>query len=534
MKNVYKIGLIFWLIGSMSTSTSAQLLRVVALTGDPAPGTSSIGNYSTFDNPVLNSAGQVAFKAELTGEGIDSNNNGGIWSEGIGNLNLVTRKGDPAPGTPSGVSYSYLFPPVLNSSGKTAFEANLTGPNVSESSNKGMWSEGTSTLKLVARTGAETPDTPLGVTFEGFAGIPFLNSAGQTAFNATLREVDGSIALGILSEGSGPLNLIARTGEQATGVESGVSYNSLGVAALNSAGQIVFGALLSGNGVNNMNDAGIWKGGLGTLDLIAREGDQAAGVATGVMYGVLHKPTLNSLGQVAFRAELVGGGVNSSKNVGIWSGSPNSLAMITREDDRAPGTQYRFGDFKDPVLNSSGQIAFAAKIKSFGDLKKDSGIWSEASGTLGLVAKEGGSAPGTPLGTRFGELGFVSLSLNSAGHAAFRASLEGPGVAGTNNEGIWAQDIDGILRLIAREGDQVEIAPGDLRTISFISLVGGGGNDQGGRSGFNDLGQLVFWAGFTDGTQGIFVSDLATLPEPSSLLLLATASVALLLRTQRR
>jgi hypothetical protein len=42
------------------------------------------------------------------------------------------------------------------------------------------------------------------------------------------------------------------------------------------------------------------------------------------------------------------------------------------------------------------------------------------------------------------------------------------------------------------------------------------------------LGQVAFRATFTDGTQGVFVSDLVAVPEPASvwLLILCTLSVA--------
>ena len=44
--------------------------------------------------------------ASLTGSGVDSTNNAGIWSEGSGSLALVARSGSQAPGTPSGVNFS--------------------------------------------------------------------------------------------------------------------------------------------------------------------------------------------------------------------------------------------------------------------------------------------------------------------------------------------------------------------------------------------------------------------------------------------
>jgi hypothetical protein len=104
-------------------------------------------------------------------------------------------------------------------------------------------------------------------------------------------------------------------------------------------------------------------------------------------------------------------------------------------------------------------------------------------------------------------------TLNSAGQIAFRAGLTGTGVGAANNLGIWATDQNGALQLIARTGSQLEIAPGVFRTTSDLGFALDSGNSDGRASAFNDLGQLVFWASFTNGTQGVFVSSaVAHLP----------------------
>ena len=73
---------------------------------------SSFGAYFVTDDPdeifrgpVINDAGQVAFRANLAGSGVDSTNNQGIWSEGSGSLALVARTGSAAPGAPDGVNF---------------------------------------------------------------------------------------------------------------------------------------------------------------------------------------------------------------------------------------------------------------------------------------------------------------------------------------------------------------------------------------------------------------------------------------------
>ena len=78
----------------------------------------------------------------------------------------------------------------------------------------------------------------------------------------------------------------------------------------------------------------------------------------------------------------------------------------------------------------------------------------------------------------------------------------------TNDLGIWATDPNGLLQLIARTGDEMEVAPSDFRTITSFSFRGGSGTEDGRASSFNDRGQLAFLAAFADGSAGVFVSNL--------------------------
>jgi hypothetical protein len=112
---------------------------------------------------------------------------------------------------------------------------------------------------------------------------------------------------------------------------------------------------------------------------------------------------------------------------------------------------------------------------------------------------------------------------------AFQASLAGPG----GNTGIWFEGPDG-LELLVRTGQQFEVAPGDIRTIQQLGFYGGSGNEDGARSGFNDFDQLAFSASFTDGTSGVFVANLGTIPEPASAALVLVAAGVFYSRARRR
>jgi hypothetical protein len=142
-------------------------------------------------------------------------------------------------------------------------------------------------------------------------------------------------------------------------------------------------------------------------------------------------------------------------------------------------------------------------------------VWLGAPGALRIVAREGNLAPGTTDSAVFAD--FSSPSANAAGQIAFTASLKAGigGVTQSNDRGLWATDPAGALQLIAREGEPLEVAPGEFRTITRLEFRGGSGNADGRRSMFNDQGEVLFWAQFVSG-EGVFISEsVKNAPAPS-------------------
>ncbi|MCI0335644.1 MAG: hypothetical protein L0228_20740 [Planctomycetes bacterium] len=472
----------------------------------------------------------------------------GIWSEGSGTLELVAREGSHAPGTGSSFYFSNLATPVLNDSGQTAFygivREDTVGPIYS-----GAWTGHAGAVRLVAVDGSQAPGTPSGVTFFGLInGRVLMNAAGHTAFSSFVRgsTVNETNDIGIWSDSSGSLELVAREGAQAPGIASGVQFNRLSQAVLNDAGEIAFAASTTDAGTQSTLD-GIWSGTSGNLRLVTREGNQAPGTSSGVNYLAFTEPVLNGAGQTAFYALLTGSGVDNTNDQGIWSEGSGTLDLVARKGSQAPGTPtgVNFGGFNFPVLNAAGETAFYAGLTGAGvDGTNNFGLWSNTSGTLQLVARSGSQATGTPPDARFG--GFGPAVLNAAGQIAFRAHLalppppprggtaSGPEevsssiVDSTNDGGIWTTDLSGTLHLIVREGDLLEVAPSDFRRIASLDFIGGTGNGDGLPSGFNDLGQLAFHARFTDGSSGIFVSNAVAVPEPAHFILAFIALVELI------
>ena len=537
--------------------SQATTYRAVALSGQIAPGTAiSIGEFDIFGSfsnvfgpPVLNNAGKTAFIAGFNRLGnIDS----GIWSEGGGDLRLIAGEGTAAPGTSASMNYSSftsrLDRIVLNDAGQTAFSATIAGDGRNGS---GIWSEGGGSLHLVALEGSAAPGTSSDASFDQLSfTVPAFNNAGLVAFAVGLVGVDVNTEndSGIWSEGGGELRLIAREGSDAPG--TGITFSSFGIhlPVLNDAGHSAFRGTVEGVGVGNGNWDRIWSESVSGLRLIAQAGVAAPGVSDGAILLAFEEVRINSTGQTAFRGILsrasvptvadggviieVGGSVDS----GIWLDDHGSQRMIARKGTAAPGTEsgVYFDFLGHPILNTTGQTAFRARLYGTGvNQTNEGGIWSDGDGGLRLVARDGDEAPGTGSGVVFRTLGFVLPTMNADGQTAFYAYLDGEGVDSTNDFGIWAEGSLG-LELVARTGDLFEVTPGDLRVISGLNFVTDTGNDDGRRSGFNDRGQLAFFASFTDGSSGIFVADTRVVPEPASAALAVMAVCMLLLWRLRR
>ncbi len=524
----------FGLIGAVLFGASAWAQQfsfsTVALSGQPAPGTAAGVIYSfPITEASLNGSGQAAFLAQIIGTGVGANNNTGIWLGAAGSVSLLAREGDAAPGTSAGINFSDfgVETPNLNAAGQSVFAATLIGGGVTVANNTGLWMGAPGSVALLARAGNAAPGTGAGINFSSFNYPAAINAAGQVAFFGSLtgggvtNANDTGLWLGV----PGSVALLARTGSQAPGMAAGVNYSGLGPAAINATGLSVFGANTS-DGSN-----GLWTGAPGSVALLARSGGQAPGTPAGTTFlnfvdssNVQTRPAINAAGQIAFAGNLTGTGVTGSNISGLWTGTPGNVALLARAGNQAPGTPAGItfaNQFGTPTINASGQNAFFAGLTGAGvDGLNNQGIWRGTPGSMALVVRNGNMAPGAGAGTAFSTI--VDFAFNDRGEVAFSIDLTGPLVTTANDSSLWFSDAAGNLTLIVREGSPFQVAPGDVRTVSFLFIAGnfrgGSGDEDGFPNGFNDQGQLAFLAGFTDGSSGIFI---ATVPEPSSLVVVA-------------
>ncbi|MCG8406463.1 MAG: thrombospondin type 3 repeat-containing protein [Phycisphaerales bacterium] len=509
------------LVGATRPGFGIAPLRKVVVTGEQAPGMPQGVVFDELGRPDINAEGYTVFSAVFSGPGVTQTNDNTLWSDRSGSPVQEAREGQQALGLPLFVVYKTFGTPILNDEGRIAFEASLSGVGVTFENDEGIWSEGaTGVLGLIAREGNHAAGTPANVNHNGIFP-PLFNNSGRVLFGGALKGpgVDFTNNAAFWSGFPGSVALVIREAEQAPGLPPTIKlkYGSVDIGAvLGGTNQCAFRAGLDG-AVSTNNDNAIYAGTVSIPALLIREGEQAPGAPAGVNIGNVLQPTINASGATAFLTFLAGGAVDPSNDTAIFSeGSSGMLDLVARKGGQAPGAAQGtvFDHLQLPLLSANGSTAFAGILAGPGvnDTNNEC-IYSDNIGTLAFVAREGDQAPGMEDGVVFAgdavamQPAFTGqMAMNSIGQIIFRARVDGPGVGASNNMGIWQHDPVAGLRLILRYGDGIDVAPGDTRIVQQIIFVSGSGGSDGRPCPLNDAGQFSFWAWFTDGSQGIFVT----------------------------
>ncbi len=469
-------------------------------------------------------------------------------------IRTVAYVGGKAAGISDDATFSHIesvgFHTTISNSGKVAFIGQAFSLQPSPVFARGLWVENDGIMSLVALEGQQAIGAEAGINYKRIS-IPQLDAVGHVSFMASVMGpgIDNSNNTGIWSDTGAGLELITRRGMQAPGEAEGVLIEQLNFFRTNGAGQTMVDSRLIGPGIDLDNRYRTWIHESGMLtqyqpgidpplhelfvamgpELEVQSGDPAPGFipAKEFLGPDSSRTVTNHTGQRLFHSFLADPGAASSSTGSIWLEDDNGLRLIAYEGQQVQGMEVgTMYDYLNPFfsLNTHGHVAFRANIQG-PDLQSNRGIWIDREGVLEMVADAQTHAPGTGLGVNFAI--FEALGLNDRGAVVFGAQLQGLGVDDTNDRGIWLYD-HGDLELIVREGNQLEVAPGDLRTIDSFQFDPTN-EDNGYLSGFNDHNCLAFTATFTDGTTGVFVAT----PEPGSAILYSSGAI-LLLRSRKK
>jgi hypothetical protein len=486
----------------------------------------------------LLAAGLTTFAGIASAQGLISTTGVIVATEGDA---VPDSNGVPIPGFTFGGSGALTNNPVLDESGNILFLGRFqdAGGSLMPFNDKAFfYGKSRATLKLVVQGGDQAPGLPAGVLLRTTTGSstplgssPRLSPDGRLFWGSSLY--DGGVTVtsandsGIFGGFFGAQGVYVRKGDVAPGT-GGATYAqafnspSQQSTGMNRNGFIYFqGTLVTGTGVPAVtttvgmnNQAGIWAGLPGALELVARKSDPVPALGGAVVID-----TASSIGfvtQMNNSNELLYD-VKLSQTQGTPPATPaNDQALLVftpgagsqklvREGDVAPGT-FDPGSMTSATFNSiapadtwspgqsgncwnrNGQTLFSSELRG-GDVMSgfnDRALFMGGVGTLALVKRRGDAAPGTD--ATFSAWNNASLLLNSFGEICFQGILEGGTSTTTNDTGVWA-GAPGSLSLVLREGD---VVPGT------------GGSTAGNLSGtsilFNDQGQVLFNVSLNGGT----------------------------------
>lgn len=532
----------------------------IALTGDPMPGLpndvvlDAVSIYPNF-SPVLGEAGHVVLAGRLRNNGttVVSANDVAVWRGLPGNLQLMAREGDPAPGHPESGLYSAFSTASVNTNGDVAFTGQVSGAGVTLANSFGTWAndangnaaflasgrlvrlldsgktlinnDGQATsgrgILLRSPTTGTAPGSPGPLTLRWDFGAAqpgitegaslaeaysvFANGQGNLFISGRLKtDQPGVVAnyndRAFWSEQGGTAHLVARWRASAPGTSTVFAENPSGGWNIKVNENLQSTLYTKLAGVSTGSDLGVWSTRTGSLQLLAREGSQAPGLANGTIFGENTYGDLqlgqNALGEVHFETFLSGGDVVSGQNdYALWSNSGGSLHCIARGGDPVPGLPAPnvYWSIGNKALGDNGRIAFGAfYVPSPGATTPVLGVLiaEDSNGTKCLVTRENALHP------TFGNAGgTVSTAFPKAWLPDGRLLYSVFFTNGAN--GLYATEVGsaGPPTAILCNGASFALQDGRVKPVQLWSL----------RS-VNQRGDLLMEVSFTDGTRGMFVA----------------------------
>jgi hypothetical protein len=512
---------------ALSSAQAAEVdVRLVALSGQPAPGTEEGTTFWLFTNglnhsmmhPVIDADGHVAFVARVTGPNMDDAQMNGLWIERDGVLELVARSGTPAPGIGGDVMLQgfpshYLPMPPLVAGGKLAFNAELSGPGTVFGNNQAMYKESDDgELEFLGRHGDAAAGLSEGFVYGTRVFVSGFNADGHVMLTGDVygpgSTDDDDEA--IWTDRDGALTTIVREGDPAPGLpgivfgrgDIGSSQYALPQASFNGASQILFQGNLAGENIDYYNDEALWIEDAGVITTLLREGDPAPGAGNGVTFGggsvslSVYYPEFNDQGESAFTIRL--GGAIPTTTV-LYSTHGGSLHPVL-----LPGDTLTESYLANPTLNDASALAFRSALPDDDSdpfTQPPWELWSDQTGTPALIATPGQAIVNAP-GYTLESVG-IMLGFNTSGQVAMQAPvLDGDGVL--HYSSLLLSDDNGALHKVVAVGEMFDVQGDGSDMREIIRIVTGG---------LSETGHVVFRLDFTtDGLEsGHFVASLEDL-----------------------
>jgi hypothetical protein len=382
---VRHLALFFALLFPAAVIHADNLLNVIVFDGavavkegDAAPDTGSGAFGRGLGTPSVDSAGNFAFRAPVTGGTVTQ----GIFLHSGGVTTMLVVPGDPAPGAGGGTFFSFAEV-SRNSAGDLALLALRELIGGSTVNGAFLLSAGGN-----VRIAQASDPAPGGGTFLTFSGID-IGESGDVVFRASLSPSGAGLYL----YSGGVLRKIAKNGDAAPG--GGSFTAAFGAPAIAAPGEVVFGA------GTTVALPGIYRDAGAGVVTVAVPGNPAPGGATYMSAGTAVDGS--GAGDAVFPALFVG----PTSAIVQDDGSLQSTVAL---QGGAAGTGETFGNVSnaDPAISASGNVAFVAPTNG----SSGWGVFVRSGSTTTAVALSGQQVPNSG-GAYYG--GPVPASLVASG-----------------------------------------------------------------------------------------------------------------------
>lgn len=532
------------------TTAAAQSLfsqygQVLLNPGDPVPGLPGVIVHAStnFETPVLDQNGTMLFRTRMSGSVAGTNDRAYLMGRTAADLRVVVRSGDQAPGLAPGIlmqTASGTGPsgsPRLSPFNEYLFfssSLNDAGVSVTTANDTALFWGPVNSLTVLAREGdpAVINGVASGYTFgsQSFSQqFNSINAAGQALFTTQLLGAPADQDYVLVAGLPGLLSKVSQEGDVFPdgSIVIPVSGTTMSfINQINEAGHVLhelrFSTAAGTATTSNDRALAIWDGASDTI--IAREGQQAPGLAPGVLFA---SPTLGwtvdtgaavftASGKTAINALLDQGGVTPADDRAVYYGGIGGLTLVVRKGDvtgRPNDVRFGVANTSSLMCNDAGQVAFVSSLAD-GTVPgtvtstNDSCIAFGSAGNVVPIAVEGDAVPGMT-GFTYAQFsgGTNSPYLNALGHVMFQVDVTD---GTTPQRTLFCYDALHGVRIVLAATDTIATPAGPSTWFSPGAVPSN--SSDGGASHFNNSGDFAIRLGLNlPGTAAIVRGHIGSL-----------------------